>query len=288
MRLTSIPGGAAALDAAALPAGALGFAWLGQAGFFLRLGGHRALLDPYLSDHLARKYAGTALPHRRLMPPPVEAGFFRELDWIFCTHRHGDHMDPLALPILTRANPRCRFVAPRAEKAAALAAGLPEERSILVNAGESIELAPSASLEVLASAHERLQVNERGEHHFLGYVLRFGAASLYHSGDCVVYEGLAERLRDLKPGMALLPVNGRSQRLAEQKIAGNMNFDEAAELCLTAGVPWLVAHHFGMFDFNTADPVALKTSALRLNEGDRKLRCLVPDAGEYYLADFLS
>ena len=35
--------------------------WLGQAGFVLDIGAHRLLIDPYLSDSLAAKYAGTAI-----------------------------------------------------------------------------------------------------------------------------------------------------------------------------------------------------------------------------------
>ena len=33
--------------------------WLGQSGFLLQWHGHHLLLDPYLSDSLTHKYAGT-------------------------------------------------------------------------------------------------------------------------------------------------------------------------------------------------------------------------------------
>jgi L-ascorbate metabolism protein UlaG (beta-lactamase superfamily) len=40
--------------------------WLGQSGFLLRNGHHFAVIDPYLSDSLTEKYAGTNRPHVRL------------------------------------------------------------------------------------------------------------------------------------------------------------------------------------------------------------------------------
>jgi len=54
-----------------------GLAWFGQAGFWIETGTHRVLIDPYLSDSLARKYEGQPNDHRRIMPVPVAA---EELD----------------------------------------------------------------------------------------------------------------------------------------------------------------------------------------------------------------
>jgi hypothetical protein len=49
------------------PSPALGAAtlwWLGQAGLAVRCGDSRVPIDTYLSDLLARKYAGKEFPHR--------------------------------------------------------------------------------------------------------------------------------------------------------------------------------------------------------------------------------
>jgi hypothetical protein len=45
--------------------------WLGQSGFLLQWNGRHLLLDPYLSDSLTRKYAGTPTPHIRMTALPV-------------------------------------------------------------------------------------------------------------------------------------------------------------------------------------------------------------------------
>ena len=52
--------------------------WLGQSGFLLRWQGRHLLLDPYLSDSLTRKYAGTDRPHVRMtrrVVAPERLGF---------------------------------------------------------------------------------------------------------------------------------------------------------------------------------------------------------------------
>ena len=117
LSITSQPGGARALlDSPHLDGVAL--AWLGQAGFALRYGKLRILLDPYLSDYLERKYRGTNKPHERLMKVPIHTQEFEELDWVPCTHQHSDHMDPDALPILASKSPSCRFIVPTSESGA--------------------------------------------------------------------------------------------------------------------------------------------------------------------------
>jgi L-ascorbate metabolism protein UlaG (beta-lactamase superfamily) len=234
----------------------LAFAWLGQAGFAVRAGDLRVLIDPYLSDTLAEKYRGKEFPHIRMMEPPLEPEEARA-DWVLCSHRHTDHMDPGTLPAVARRNPQCRFVAPRAEAAAAEKQGLPTYRTVLVGEGERIELGPDCWIEILASAHEDLRRDEAGDPHFLGFLLHLGGAVLYHSGDCVPYEGLADRLAPAGIHAALLPCNGRDAYRRERGVPGNMSLDEAVELCRAAGVPQLIPHHFGLFSFNTADPERL-------------------------------
>ena len=71
-----------------------GLHWLGQAGFWIDTGAHRILIDPYLSDSLARKYAGQANDHRRMMPVPVVPEALPRPDVVLVTHAHTDHMDP--------------------------------------------------------------------------------------------------------------------------------------------------------------------------------------------------
>lgn len=264
-----------------LPSQSLAFAWLGQAGFALRYERHRWLIDPYLSDFLAEKYRASEFPHVRMMPPPIAPDELRSIDWVFCTHRHSDHMDPGSLPQLARHNPGCQFVVPRAESAAALKAGIPAERLIGLNAGESLTLAPEISVSAIAAAHETLKVNERGEHHFLGFIFLTSRWALYHSGDCVPYDGLVEELSRFKVDAALLPVNGRDAYRASRGVPGNLTFSEARALCLAAHIPCFVPHHFGMFEFNTPTGAQIEHESRAPFAGV----CTVPSLQQYYLLE---
>jgi hypothetical protein len=52
-------------------------------------------------------------------------------------------------------------------------------------------------------------------------------------------------------------VNGRSAALRQAGFAGNFSVAEALALCAGAGVPTMIAHHYGMFAFNTVEPAAI-------------------------------
>jgi L-ascorbate metabolism protein UlaG (beta-lactamase superfamily) len=273
MELLERQGGARRLLRSEVPSGTVGLAWLGQAGFALKSQRALVLIDPYLSDHLGAKYRGTKLPHERMMAAPIGANELGRVDAVLCTHRHGDHMDPGTLPVVARENPRCRFVVPRAEQEHAITLGLPDGRLYGVDAEETI--CPADGVEVLAlpAAHESIETNDRGENRFLGFVVRMGGLCVYHSGDCVPYEGLAQRLRREAVDLALLPVNGRDAYRRENGILGNMDFEEAVAICQAAGIGWLVPHHFGMFALNTVTPQSL---AERAGRAPRGLRIVVP------------
>jgi L-ascorbate metabolism protein UlaG (beta-lactamase superfamily) len=261
------------LESDALDRGAVYLAWLGQAGFALRRDRTRLLIDPYLSDSLAEKYRGREFAHQRMMAAPIRPEEASRVDWVLCSHRHSDHMDPGSLPALTKQNPQCRFVVPRAEMEAAMRIGLPAERVVAIDAGESMQLAEHLRLSAIPSAHESLDVNDRGEYRYLGYILETAELTLYHSGDCVVYEGLPQTLSQHKVDVALLPVNGRDEFRRSRGVPGNMSLDEAVQLCRRAGIPWLIPHHFGMFDFNTIDARELAKAVAELPAG---LQAIVP------------
>lgn len=239
--------------------------WLGQAGFLIdaRFGTAplwvRIMIDPYLSDSLAEKYRGKEFPHIRMAPPPLMPDAVQGVDAVFCTHSHSDHLDGGTLPLIASANPSCRFFVPRAILETARERGIPQDRIVTMNAGESTVAASGLRVSAIPSAHERLAVNQRGEHLFLGYALQFDDFTLYHSGDCVPYEGLTAAVSRIKPDLVLLPVNGRDEKRTAKGILGNFTLSEAVDLAEASGAGFFIGHHFGMFDFNTIDPAAGKS-----------------------------
>jgi len=251
--------------------------WLGQAGFWIRSGSTSLVIDPYLTDALEDKYRGREFHHGRMMPPPIAA---REIsaDWIFCTHRHTDHMDKPTLIDLAAANPHARFVGPVAEKQFALGLDVPADRWTFAAVGQRIELGQSAWACAIPSAHETIRLDSTGQPFCVGYVIELAGLRVYHSGDCAPYPGLPDRLAELKVDIALLPANGRWPELTAKGILGNFFAAEAVELCRLARIAAVMLHHWGMFEFNTADPADL--SAIARNNPD--LAVIVPDPGKQY------
>jgi L-ascorbate metabolism protein UlaG (beta-lactamase superfamily) len=273
LSITSQPGGARALLSAPHLDG-LGLAWLGQAGFALRYGNLRILLDPYLSDYLEKKYRGTDKPHERLMAAPIEVQEVELLDFVICTHQHSDHMDPEALPILASKCPASQFIVPTASQEHLSHLGIPDKQILGINAPEKMLLSSVCSVQAIPSAHETLEKNERGDYRYLGYIIRLGSITLYHSGDTIRYPGLAERVMTHQADLALLPINGRGKG-----VPGNFTFDEAVQLCQVADIPYLIPHHFGMFAFNTVDRKIIESSIEQVTSPV----CLLPTADNLWV-----
>jgi L-ascorbate metabolism protein UlaG (beta-lactamase superfamily) len=148
-----------------------------------------------------------------------------------------------------------RFVVPAASVDEAMKrCGVTTERLIPVDADQRVQIADDCFVMPIASAHETLDADEHGQHPWLGYVIEARGMRLYHSGDCVPYAQLAQRVAQRRPDVALLPVNGRDTSRSSNGVPGNFTLDEALSLAKAAQVPAMIAHHYGLFDFNTIEP----------------------------------
>lgn len=244
--------------------------WLGQSGFLVQHRGRHLLLDPYLSDSLTRKYAATDKPHVRMTDLAVAPARLDFVDVVTASHAHTDHLDPETLRPLAEASQRWKLVAPAAEATlAAERSGLPADRIVLLDEGRQAEL-HGIHMEAAPSAHESIDRDLEGRCRFLGFIIRWGDWTLYHSGDTVDYPGLAERLRPHQIDIALLPINGRSP---ERRVAGNLWGDEAARLAKQIGARWAIPCHYEMFAFNTATPELFLQEAQRIGQPVAVLKC---------------
>jgi L-ascorbate metabolism protein UlaG (beta-lactamase superfamily) len=242
----------------------LGLWWLGQSGFLVAWEGRHLLLDPYLSDSLTRKYAGTDKPHVRMTERVVDPAALGFVDVVCASHAHTDHLDPDTLRAIVAARPDVVLVAPAAHRElAAERAGI---APLGIDDGETVE---AAGFEITAvpAAHEAIERDGAGRMLHLGYVLRCGSHAIYHSGDTVRYEGMAERIG--RVDIALLPINGRAP---ERRVAGNLDGKEAAAFAREIGAGVAVPMHFEMFAFNTEPPDAFVAACERLGQPYRVLR----------------
>lgn len=256
--------------------------WLGQSGFLVQWEDKRLLLDPYLSDSLTEKYAATDKPHVRMTERVVRPEQLNSIDVITSSHNHTDHLDAETLSPLLRVNPTARLVIPEANRLfVAQRLGIDPGLPVGVDDGATASIA-GFHITGVASAHETVERDEANRCKYLGYLVRFGSWTIYHSGDCVLYNGIVERLRELTEtggvDVALLPINGRR---AERRVAGNFNGGEAARLAKGIGARLAIPMHYEMFAFNTATPDLFVTEANRINQPYRVLRC-----GERWTSDF--
>jgi L-ascorbate metabolism protein UlaG (beta-lactamase superfamily) len=219
--------------------------WLGQSGFLIQWNGRHVLLDPYLSDSLTKKYAATDKPHVRMTERVIDPARLDFISVVTSSHNHTDHLDAETLAPLLEANPGLKLIAPEANRAfVANRAGMPETFPIGIVEGQTIEIG-EFQFTAVPAAHEKVSPE------CLGYVVRFGPWTVYHSGDTMLYEGMAERLRPFAVDLALLPINGRAP---ERRVAGNLSGEEAAALGKGMRARCIIPCHYEMFTFNTADP----------------------------------
>jgi L-ascorbate metabolism protein UlaG (beta-lactamase superfamily) len=247
--------------------------WLGQSGFLLQWQGVHVLLDPYLSDSLTRKYSQTDKPHVRMTELVIDPARLSFADIATSTHNHTDHLDAETLCPILEINPNLKLVIPEANRAfVADRLKIDPGLAIGVDDGTSVEISGIRFFGI-ASAHETVDRDEHGRAKHLGYVLQFGGWTIYHSGDTVRYEGMAEKLRPFKPDVALLPINGRAP---ERRIPGNLFGREAAQLAKDIEAKLVIPCHFEMFEFNTASPEEFIDECRRLGEPFKMLRCGEP------------
>jgi L-ascorbate metabolism protein UlaG (beta-lactamase superfamily) len=219
--------------------------WLGQSGFLVQYEGRHVLLDPYLSDSLTRKYASTDKPHVRMTERVVDPAELDFIDAVTSSHNHTDHLDAETLAPLMTANPNITMICPEANRAfVADRLKCPVDRPRGLRDGESVDIG-AFRFTAVPAAHEEVSPE------YAGYVIGFGSWKIYHSGDTLLYERMADRLKPFHVDVAILPINGKAP---ERRVAGNLNSWEAAELGAAIGARTVIPCHYEMFTFNTADP----------------------------------
>ena len=213
---------------------------LGQHSFIIKTGEKLIAVDPYLTAD-----------SNRLIPPLIKPEEFSGFDLICCSHDHGDHIDRPALSAIAEASPDSIFLVPEAVKNSITE--IPQSRIVGMNDGEFLEI-DGVSVKAIAAAHEMLDVTPEGLYPYLGYIIKCNGVSIYHSGDCCVYEGLLTKLKENLPDIMLLPINGRDAFRLKNDCIGNMTWQEAVDLAGWSGTEWVIPAHYDMFEGNLADP----------------------------------
>lgn len=238
--------------------------WLGQSGFLVAWENHYLLIDPYLSDSLTKKYAGTDKPHVRMTERVIAPDRLDFLEAVTSSHNHTDHLDGETLIPLLTANPDLPVIVSRAnvEFAANRIQVAPDRLTPIRVNDAPIHVGPFA-FQVIPAAHEALEQDANGDYKCIGLIVQVAGKTIYHSGDCIPYTDLAERLRRQPIDLALLPINGRDP---SRGVPGNFTGPEAAELAKMIGARLVVPCHYDMFEFNTVSPDGFVEAAGRIGQ----------------------
>ena len=244
--------------------------WLGQSGFLIQWQGKHLLLDPYLSESLTKKYAATDKPHIRMTRCPISPECFSFVDVITSSHNHTDHLDAETILPLIASNSQIKIVVPEANREFA-ASRLQTNPARLTGAivDKPVQIDPFR-ITAVPAAHDKLEIDKAGYHRYVGYVVRFGPWTIYHSGDTLLYDGMVDRLRRHTVDVALVPINGRAP---ERRISGNLWGDEAIKLTHAIGARIAIPCHYDMFTFNTASPELFLETSREVGQDAIVLKC---------------
>ena len=245
--------------------------WLGQSGYLVQWQNHHLLIDPYLSDSLTKKYAGTDKPHVRMTKRVIAPERLDFVDVVTSSHNHTDHLDGETLIPLLKANPNLMVLVSRANvHFAAERLQVPSENLTPVRVADTATKIYPFTFYAIPSAHESLEQDENGDYRFIGLIIQVGKWTIYHSGDCIPYDGLSDRLKQWKLDIALMPINGRDPA---RGVAGNFTAEEAAQLGKEVSAGTAIPCHYEMFEFNTASPQEFVKAATQIGEKYHLLRC---------------
>ncbi len=214
------------IQAAVAPDASVCLWWLGQAGFaFKTPAGQIVYADPYLSDAVERLHG-----FKRLSLAPIAAEEV-SADLVVLTHEHTDHLDPDALPVIARRNPRCRFAGPVGCTEGLQQAGVAPQQRSLLEPGRAHDLG-GVVVHAVAADHGDYSPSA------LTLLLDFAGVRVMLTGDTSLRPGLLRPLIELRPDLLLPCING---------VFGNMNHIDAARLVQEVKPRYAIPCHYWTF-----------------------------------------
>lgn len=197
--------------------------FLGQAGLLFDFDGLNVMIDPYLSDSVAK------INPENSRRQPIDPTFFNiKPDVLVLTHDHLDHTDPETLEKIFAEH----------EGICVLASG---------NAWSRVRRFGGKNNYVCFNRHTvwtekgiRFEAvhAEHSDEAAIGVIITYGGKNYYVTGDTLYSKDV---LRDINVPIdtVFLPING---------VGNNMNMNDAAAFAENIGAKFAVPVHFGLFD----------------------------------------
>ena len=198
--------------------------WLGQAGLLFETDGKKIIVDPYLSDSVAK-----VVPHNYRRVPVEEKWLEITPDILVLTHDHLDHTDLETLKYyLSEDSSVCVLASYNAWQKVRKTFGGIKNNYVMFNCGTKWTEGNVVFRAVYA---------EHSDEHAIGFLLCAEGKTYYITGDTLYNDKVFEDLpKDID--YVFLPVNG---------VGNNMNMVNAAEFCEKIGAT-AIPIHCGLFD----------------------------------------
>ena len=258
--------------------GQIAIFYLGQESILVKSEDTYLLFDGYLSDFVDKNCCSENVKWVRRYAPPISGEELDFVDYVFCSHSHYDHADPWTIGAIAKVNKKAKYIIPAPFADKVVSYWVRKEDITEAYADKNIEL-EGISITPVPAAHEELAPDENGNFACLGFVVKLGDITLFHAGDCCVYEGLSERVQGTD--IMMLPVNGRSyfQRYVRD-IIGNMTSEEAIILAKKTNAEMIIPMHYDLYDVNCINPAHFVDCLYNMNP-TQKFHMFVP--GERFI-----
>jgi L-ascorbate 6-phosphate lactonase len=224
---------------------------LGQAGYRWVFPAVTLYIDPYLSNYVEEVEGPRSA---RLVPIAISPDRVTDADYVLITHEHIDHCDPNTVAPISSASPSCKFIAPGNVAKQIEEFGVNKHR-IVVACEHWMQLEGGVEVRAVPAAHPTVERDRNGELRYVGYLLRYNDALIYHSGDTSVHDEIIQTIKaEGKVAVAFLPINERNYYRCKQGIIGNMSIRDALQFADDIGVHALIPMHWDMFELNRVYP----------------------------------
>ena len=211
--------------------------WIGQAGFLLKTSTDKIIaIDPYLTDYVYKLFHKEyGYGFKRITKSVFDPGEI-EIDYVFSSHEHEDHLDRDAIFELLN-NKRTLLFANKKSIKIAFEEGVAKEKVNLLKKNMMVDF-DDFKLIVTAADHGKFCDDA------LGFIFDFCSFRVYYSGDTCYNSIVLKEAIKLKPQVALLPINGAF---------GNMNAIDAAKLADEMDSKVCIPHHFWTFPMHKGE-----------------------------------
>ncbi|MEM3871576.1 MAG: MBL fold metallo-hydrolase [Nitrososphaeria archaeon] len=239
--------------------------WLGQNSFIIKTSnGTIFAIDLYLSRDKNCKYV-----HSK---PPIKPEDFKG-HYVFCTHDHLDHTDPITLPIIAKNSQNTMFFGPSESCKHLIELGIGRDRVKTLEVGVTYNIGDLRVTPYYSVAPEEVEYENLKVTHF-GYIFEVEGIKVYNMGD-TSKNILKEKEKLLEPiicknvDIAMLPIVGDiPQRKPE----------DAFLIAKTIKPKIVIPSHYNCFKDRTIDPKRF----IKLFKEEQKIRpVVIPYKGVY-------